>query len=179
MYQFYRSAMKRFLLFSMLMLSIFHFEILNAQQNPPGLGFLGSGTNSVARDITADGNIVVGDARDGVVNSQAFRWTAATGMVGIGLLNPTLPSLGFAASEDGSVVVGAAFNSMGIVEAFRWTANDSMQGLGFLPGDNKSSDAVDVSADGAVIVGNSIDSINGGQGFRWTTGTGMVALPAE
>ena len=48
-----------------------------------GLGFLSGILNSEARAVSADGTVVVGMSN---VNSglEAFRWTLASGMVGLG-----------------------------------------------------------------------------------------------
>ncbi len=152
--------------------------MLTAQHNPPGLGFLGSGTLSIAQDISADGKVVVGTSDDGSsAGQQVFRWTEGTGMEAMGRLTSGLPSLGFATSDDGSVVVGISFYTSLYLEPIRITAENGVQGLGFLAGDNRTSGPIDVSADGSVIFGNSADTVIGTQVFRWTEGTGITALP--
>ena len=92
-----------------------------------GLGDLPGGTfNSDARGVSADGSVVVGNAR--ARSTRRSRWTAAGGMVPLGTLPGENASLGLAVSADGSVVVG------GGGEAWRWTAADGMEPLGDLPG---------------------------------------------
>src|SRR6516164_9455505 len=50
-----------------------------------GLGFLGGETNgSDANGVSANGRVVVGEATVATGVPQAFRWTAASGMVGLG-----------------------------------------------------------------------------------------------
>ena len=102
---------------------------------------------------------------------EAFRWTQATGMVG--LWNSSSAS---GVSADGSVVVGTA--SGGGAEAFRWTQATGMVGLGNLPwGDvGAFSSASGVSADGSVVVGYSSNYLFDQEAFRWTQTTGMVGL---
>src|SRR5499427_7306088 len=65
-----------------------------------GLGFLPGRNQSDAHGVNADGTVVVGSS-----NGQAFRWTAASGMVGLGALPPTL-SVARGVNADGTVVVG-------------------------------------------------------------------------
>jgi probable HAF family extracellular repeat protein len=130
----------------------------------------------VAYGVSADGSVVVGQSGGG--GFQAFRWTQATGVVGLGSLLIGDSSSASGASADGSVVVGKSGD-----EAFRWTQGTGMVGLGYLPGVNGFfgfSEANGVSADGSVVVGYS----NGGNGFngnlieafRWTQAGGMVGL---
>ncbi len=95
--------------------------------------------------------------------SEAFRWTAETGMAGIG----DLPG-GFNASSandvstDGRVIVGRASSelSQGSSEAFRWTAVMGMQGLGFLSPNDFASTAEFTSSDGRLVFGFSLSTPN-------------------
>ena len=144
-----------------------------------GLGFLSS-TNPVsfARNASADGSVIVGQARVGDTGGEpfgAFLWTESSGMVGLGTLGGP-GSSGFAVSADGSVVVGGSDLHGGTGhEAFLWTESEGMVGLGDLPGGSFFSRARDVSADGEVVVGFSRPS-NGHEAFRWTEAGGMVGL---
>jgi probable HAF family extracellular repeat protein len=116
---------------------------------------------------------------------EAFRWTQATGMMGLG----DLPGGGFhsfanAISGDGSVIVGASTSTASGIsdfEAFRWTQATGMVGLGDLPGGNFASFATAVSADGSVIVGSSAVAIGDGgldiyAPFIWDAVNGMRDL---
>lgn len=138
-----------------------------------GLGFLQPGDGeSDALAVSADGSTVVGASySDGYATSEAFIWSAATGMVGLGHLPDGLPSYSIATgvSADGSAVVGYAATVDGL-EAWIWTQASGMVGLGFLPG-NSVSIAWGLSADGSTVVGES-----GGEAFKWTAATGMVGL---
>jgi prepilin-type N-terminal cleavage/methylation domain-containing protein len=141
------------------------------------LGQSQGGVHSYASAVS-NGGVVVGFGHpDG-----AFRWTAASGMVGIDPLPGDQTSNATGISADGSVIVGVStrienFNPVGR-QAFRWT-DSGMESLGALPGRN-ASDAADVSADGSVVVGLSWEIRPNGdrnwEGYRWTAAGGMVGL---
>jgi probable HAF family extracellular repeat protein len=139
-----------------------------------GLGALDDWASD-AFATTADGSVIVGNTSS-VTGTQAFRWTSATGMIGLGNLVPNRNShdTSYDVSADGSVVVGQSGDDL-TQEAFRWTAATGMVGLGDLPGGTENSTAVAVSADGSVVVGTS-QSASGTEAFRWTAATGMVGL---
>src|SRR5262249_24128007 len=99
-----------------------------------GLGFLPRGNQSRAFGVNADGTVVVGAASDASGVIQAFRWTAASGMVGLGLLPGGNQSFANGVNADGTVVVGDALTPPITAQAFRWTAASGIVGLGFLPG---------------------------------------------
>ena len=101
---------------------------------------------------------------------QAFRWTAASGTVGLGFLPGGNDSSAGGVNAAGNVVVGISNGTAGAYQAFRWTAATGMVGLGFLPTATESG-ASRVSADGKVVVGSS-----GGKAFRWTAGDGMQSI---
>jgi probable HAF family extracellular repeat protein len=86
------------------------------------LGMLG-GIENEARDVSADGSVVVG-----VSSGRAFRWTQVTGMQDLGTLSG-YGSKALGVSADGSVVVGAARNAAGQLRAFRWTPDGGMEDL--------------------------------------------------
>ena len=114
--------------------------------------------------MSADGAVV------GQVHSEngfeAFRWTAATGMVGLGdLPGGPFASVARGVSGDGSVVVGRSLSANG-TEAFRCTQATGMVGFGDLPGSvflelsgpsmaaaiNPTGDLVFTDIEGAVVV---------------------------
>ncbi len=141
-----------------------------------GLGDLPGGRfSSEPAAVSADGSVVVGrSTNQGVSDTEAFRWTEATGMVGLGDLFGGEPpnSQAFDVSADGSVVVG---NSLA---AFRWTASTGMEAIGLNFG-------LGVSADGSVVVGGDFLGSVGDppqlqfEGFRWEGGvlTALGDLP--
>ncbi|MCK6486666.1 MAG: hypothetical protein L6R00_21360 [Phycisphaerae bacterium] len=117
---------------------------------------------------------MVGYSSSGPNRWEAFRWTAATGMVGLGDLPGGEDDSGaFAGSANGNVVTGTA-SVPGGQEFFRWTAQTGMVGLGDLPGGQHYAVGMDLSADGSVIVGVGYSSNL--EAFRWTADTGMVGL---
>jgi probable HAF family extracellular repeat protein len=71
-----------------------------------GLGFLPGGRASDATGVSANGRVVVGEATGATGSSQAFRWTAASGMVGLGFLPEAPNSFANGVNADGKVVVG-------------------------------------------------------------------------
>ncbi|MFO0945293.1 MAG: PEP-CTERM sorting domain-containing protein [Planctomycetota bacterium] len=124
-------------------------------------------------DVSADGTVVVG-YKTSFAGTDAFRWTAESGMVGLGILPGVNFSRANGVSADGAVVVG--YNSYSTDSAaFRWTADGGMVELGDLPGGSNTSRANGVSADGKVVVGIGTSS-SGQQAFRWTAGGGMIGL---
>ncbi len=133
---------------------------------PVGLGILPGGNYSNARDVSADGSVIVGisASSDG---EQAYRWTAETEMVPLGdLPGGDFFSVATGVSADGSVVTGYSESEHG-TEAFIWTEQTGMVAIGDLAGGSISSRASSISGDGSVIVGRSSSS-NGQEAFRWT-----------
>jgi probable HAF family extracellular repeat protein len=137
-----------------------------------GLGWLGPGVNySGAFGVSADGGVVVGVSRD-----EAFRWTSASGMVGLGTPPVQWPvtwqnSHAHGISGDGKVIVGMGQGSQANAEAFRWTAPGGWQALGSDVIGSSAAPAYAASFDGSVIVGTS-----GGAAFRWTTASGIQSI---
>ncbi|HVY27465.1 MAG TPA: hypothetical protein VHB79_12995 [Polyangiaceae bacterium] len=136
-----------------------------------GLGDLAGGTVFSEPNAVSNGGTVVVGYSQSTNGPEAFRWTAAGGMVGLGdLAGGTFSSIAYGVSADGSVVVGrgkAATGNMG----FRWTSGGGMVALGDLPGGGTQSEGWGVNAaDGTVVVGPSSSS-NGGEAFTWVGGT--------
>ncbi len=148
-----------------------------------GLGDLAGGAfGSFAFAVSGNGLVVVGSSQS-ASGLEAFRWTAAGGMVGLG----DLPGGEFLSgagevSFDGAVVVGGSSSTnsgIGQFEAYRWTAAGGMVGLGDLPQSQFRSTAFGVSANGAVVVGQGASlaaGMNRTEAFRWTAASGMVAM---
>src|SRR6266481_4402190 len=97
-------------------------------QSFQGLGFLPGYDGSNASDVNADGSVAVGLGSN-ANGTQAFRWTAATGMTGLGYLPGYVTSNAIGVNADGSVVVGSG-NNPNASQAVRWTAATGMVGLG-------------------------------------------------
>jgi len=128
-----------------------------------GLGdLLGGPFRSNASDVSADGQVVVGNGSS-TSGSEAFRWTSS-GMLGLGdLPGGIFSSLANAVSSDGTVVVGSGTTEDGTA-AFRWTQTSGMVDLS--QGAIQFRSAQDVSGDGSTIVGNGIGGGQAGAPFR-------------
>ena len=129
-----------------------------------GLGFCPDNfiDGSGARDMTADGEVIVGWCW-GENGIEALRWTEDDGMEALGDLpgGGDLPfSHAYAVSDDGATIVGVGKTDLG-GEAFIWTEDDGMRNLRALLEDDYGLDlsgwilreAWGVSADGRTIVG--------------------------
>jgi probable HAF family extracellular repeat protein len=138
------------------------------------IGLLPGGTYAGAVGISADGSVVVGGANSSL-GTQAYRWTAETGIVGLGdLEGGEVYANAWGVSGDGRVVVGSGSREFA-EEAFRWTEEEGMVGLGTLPGMTWSI-AWAANRDGSVIVGDSFNPDIAYEAFRWTAETGLVGL---
>src|SRR5262249_43366775 len=107
-----------------------------------GLGFLpGTRNESSATGVSADGTVVVGAALMEPIPAQAFRWTAASGMVGLRFLPGDTRSFANGVNANGTVVVGNCSGPLFPlplpVRVFHWDPG-TMVGLGFLPRGNRS-----------------------------------------
>ena len=140
-----------------------------------------SGGRGAADAISSDGTVVYGWSTDSPSGKrQAYRWTAATGTVGLGFLNPSdtqsLPAAR-GCSSDGSMMAGTAYASDGVTTtAFAYSVGPGMSSLGYLPGGTWSAADV-VTPDGSTVLGAASSTrFPGGEYFTWTQGGGMVAL---
>jgi len=134
------------------------------------LGTLGGGV-SFATGVSADGRVVVGEARNAAGQNRAFRWENGA-MQDLGTLGGNRSGAA-SVSADGRVVVGVSDNAFGYARAFRWE-NGIMQDLGTLGG--REGVAMDVTADGRVVVGVSDNAFGYARAFRWTATGGMEDL---
>lgn len=148
----------------------------DAKSGLQGLGVLHAGEHSVARGISANGEIIVGDSGPGDSSyNEAFRWTMSAGMVGLGdLSGGGFRSSAIAISGDSTVIVGYGESSLG-TEAMRWNETDGMIGLGDLPGGAFYSYAIAVSESGSTIVGVGSNEA-GPSAFIWTNLCGILDL---
>jgi len=146
-----------------------------------GLGFVPGGNQSFALGVNANGTVVVGFSFGPNVPDQAFRWTAASGMVGLGSLPGFMSSDARGVNADGKVVVGSARDASGAFQAFRWTRATRMQSVVTLLLAAKVvtmdfgwqlTGANGVSADGTVIVGDGVAPLGLPQGW-------IARLPKE
>ncbi|MBB6051919.1 hypothetical protein [Armatimonas rosea] len=147
-----------------------------------GLGDLPGGEfRSVALAVSADGSVVVGNSTSGNVTGsnagEAFRWTRASGMVGLGdLPGGFFRSSATAVSADGTVVAGIGDNAVSAARVFRWTQAGGMVNLG-APASSAICWARGISADGTRIVGTTTLAAGVEYGAcYWTEATGFVEL---
>lgn len=174
---------------------------------PTNLGTLPGGERSFARAASADGSVIIGysetiateKSTEGsiAITREAFRWTEATGMVGLGRgpgpSGLALRSEAFDVNADGNVVVGFAsfdFETPGGAAAI-WVGDSGplrvfdllvAQGVTGLEGVSLLQ-ATDVSADGATLAGTAFICLPGGAGCQqkpWiaTLELATVPLPA-
>jgi len=169
-----------------------------------GLGFLPGVNGRRANAVSADGSTVIGFTgsvgsrvgfNGGGGQGQAFRWTSATGMVGLGSLIVSANAV----SADGSTIVGQFTSPPGQpftgVGAFIWEGAHGMRpigqvltGLGVDLTGWELTDATGISADGQTIVGLGTDPSGKGEGWiavlpepgtGFLVVTGLVALASR
>lgn len=124
--------------------------------------------DATAAAVSGDGNIVVGNRM-----REAFRWTPASGAVGLGFLQPDpfARSRATAISRDGQVIAGISRVNEFMPVPYRWTEETGMVALG-PPATNidyRWDDPTALSADGSVIVGGGGTA----RGFIWDEAGGL------
>ena len=141
-------------------------------------GMAGNGLHSIAANVSASGQTIVG-----TFGTEAFVWDFGPPGAGLGRLEGACcSSSASSVSGDGTVVVGTSVSTLspvvGLTEAYRWTQDTGMVGLGVLrrESDRYASGANDVAADGSVIVGWSTDILAGSEPFIWRANVGMHSL---
>jgi probable HAF family extracellular repeat protein len=135
------------------------------------LGTLG-GNRSIAYDISDDGMVIVGIARDSSFDEMAFRWTPKTGMQNLGTIKGGYWSEAYGVSGNGKVVVGMSTDSVGTKKAIRWTEEEGMKDLGI----GTRGTAHDISGDGTTIVGSAYFDGIGSRGFRYREGAPLDTI---
>jgi uncharacterized membrane protein len=132
----------------------------------------------IARDVSADGSVVVGECYDDSTGTSNVTccWTAVGGLTELVDTSGTLIGVRtFGVSGDGSVIVGTAQSPTALV-AYRWTSVDGLQSLYPLPSSIIDGSSFGVSFDGSVITGQVMIDPPDVQPFRWTEQTGVVGL---
>lgn len=122
-----------------------------------------------AAGVSADGSVIVGTQ-----GNQAYRWTEATGAVGLGFLfeDPEDPffvpmSQASGVSSDGSVVAGTSLAGYADATVFRWTSAGMVNivpGGIFDPGN-----PVAISSDGSAVAASNRSELL----TRWTAAGGL------
>jgi uncharacterized membrane protein len=124
----------------------------DAAGNATMLGALAAIPYDYGRGVTADGNLVVGQAQRDSGTRHAYRWTSVTGMVSMDPPDQIPPTDAGAITPDGKVIVGYNYALAGNI-GYRWT-----QATGFVSLDPNGNPAIltnptAVSADGSTIAG--------------------------
>lgn len=127
----------------------------------------------VARAMSADGQVVVGDAVTSV-GTFGFRWTASEGFATLAAAQPGQPTHANGVSADGDYVTGHFQDASGSV-ACRWQRSGSLLVIGDLPGGKIQSFGNAVSASGVAVTGFA-STVGGGRAFLWTEPTGIQDL---
>lgn len=126
-----------------------------------------------ARSVSDDGSVVTGMTftNRSPQESEVFRWTESTGIVGLGFLpgdDRASQRSGQMVSGDGSTIVGTSGVEADFTNAFIHTEADGMQDMGI----QTATVPHGVSFDGYVVVGITLPGI----AFRWTASDGMTLL---
>ncbi len=133
------------------------------------LGVVAGYANSFAYGMSDSGRQVAGWVDNGST-TQAFVWSAATGMQLLGNSTGATASRGFSVNDQGMVVGETSFGTQR--EATAWTGS-TPSGLGTLS--NAGSSVAFGVNDAGKIVGWS-DSSDGTRAFVWESGSGMSSL---
>lgn len=149
------------------------------------MGYLRAGDNvSEATAVTPDGNTIVGSSRSGFDVAYPYRWTVATGMVGLQIPNAGFPSgWAHAVSRDGQYVAGRANGAIPgstTGQAVRWNSSGQWEYLG-APAGHDGGTAYGISADGKFVVGQLFfpgGGLNALTAFVWHEGEGTMSLAA-
>lgn len=148
--------------------------------------------STYAQDISEDGSVIVGKGKfvghQGHTWTEAFRWTAEDGMVGLGYVSGL--SYGHSAATGvtagGGIIVGEDTSDLFAKYGFDWSEATGMNALANLSEYSSEYDlhehsyANAISANGEVIVGYSNvyddDNYNGRVATRWVAGQPVQPL---
>lgn len=133
------------------------------------LGSLTTDINSLARSISHDGRLIIGEATDENGLRKAVRWLVDDGHIAISKLfelDPARESSAFGISGDGNVIVGRIGLANASNAAARWLRDGTVEDLGGLTS-NYSSTALNANWDGSVVVGRSSTADSNDHAFRW------------
>lgn len=142
------------------------------------LGYLGTGQNSVAWGISADGTTVSGSSmiipgNPLVLPAHAFSWTSGGGMVAIALNGANTTGIGQAPSANGSVIVGGSDDPADVP----WKSVSGTVSSVPMPGGEVAGVLVAVDAAGDAMAGFSTTTPGGNlHAYRWTSGGGASLL---
>lgn len=126
--------------------------------------------------VSGDGAVVAGTCL--APGNEAFRWTEASGPIGLGRLGTgsNAMSTAVAISADGTHIGGAGHPVL--TGAVIWDSSNTPLVIGALPGDSYAAITA-LSGDGSVAAGVSVDMAGQPRGFRWTSSGAIVALATD
>lgn len=136
-----------------------------------GLGILPNMQFSIARAISADGSVIVGDSNyqsSGTSRTEAFRWDATNGIAGLGYLaGGSNFSRASSITSDGNVIVGSSQSSNGTTQVSRWE-NGVMTTSQTIAETHQRSEGVGVTQDGSTILVNARTTSGQNASYLWT-----------
>ena len=134
----------------------------------------GGSNNSQPADVSNTG-VVVGFS-NGANGTEAYRWTASGGTVGLGNFQSNLAfySEATGVSDDGQLISGTGLDNVAN-RSFRY--DGSLHALGSFPGTNFDGNyAHGISADGSRVIGHGFNATGHFEGYTWTQATGIVGI---
>lgn len=134
----------------------------------------GPGHQTIARAMSADGSVIVGNANDSTFANRPWRWTDGGGMVDISAGQWVGVARGV--SPDGQTVVGS-FTEFGVSKPFLWNAADGRTDLE-IPVGFDSGGAFDVTNGGRRAVGLCLFSGSGNTAMLWDAGAPAISVRA-
>ncbi|QDU34046.1 hypothetical protein KS4_21080 [Poriferisphaera corsica] len=135
---------------------------------------------SVAYGVSADGQTIVGTARNTYVDT-AFRWSQDTGIQALHAPNLFISSSAYDASANGQTIVGRVVtepydNFPTEFKPFVWTADQGLQIIAQSPNNDFIGHASAISNDGQTIVGTNYITPTHQQAFFYTQQQGIQTL---
>lgn len=154
--------------------------VWSATSGMTSLPRLPGATQATARDVSADGKIVVGGSSSSsstLGNMEPARWDSGVVSAIGDLPGGSVEGIAQAISDSGDVIVGYSISSSGL-EGFRWSTSGGLKGLGGLPSNpyTLSSEALAVSSGGDLIVGYARGELGYYEATVWTDVTDIRSL---
>lgn len=110
--------------------------------------------NSEAHDVTDNGEVIVGQVVQGILETAPFMWSAGnvTYLDGGTQYPHNLYGIAYAIDAGGQVVVGTSYQNIGYIQPACWVSDGSKMNLVLISG---AGAAYGVSSDGKIAVGSS------------------------